>query len=96
MTTAEQRLSALDLANRVRLGGSEVRREVAAGVLSVSDALDDPRAQGMPIGRLLLAQPRWGQQKAGRLLKQLTIWPQRPVRDLTDRQRRLIRLAVSR
>jgi hypothetical protein len=90
----DQRRQALEIANRCRLAGSQVRREIAAGTLSLADALDDPRAQQSPIGRLVLAQPRWGEQKASRLFRRLEMWPQRRVRDLTDRQRTLIKAAT--
>src|SRR3954453_6069931 len=90
----DQRREALEIANRCRLAGAQVRREIPAGTLSLADALDDPRAQQSPIGRLVLAQPRGGECKASRLFRRLEMWPQRRVRDLTDRQRTLIKAAT--
>lgn len=81
---------ALDLANRIRLDGAAVIREIHAGLLTVTDALDDPRAQALPIGRVLTAQRAWGPTKANKLLNAHYIWPTRRVRDLTPRQRRVL------
>jgi hypothetical protein len=89
-----QAVEALRLANNVRCRGAVLRQEIADGVLTVAEALDDPRAQAMPIGRLVLAQPLWGPQKASGLFRRLEMWPQRRVRDLTDRQRTLIKAAT--
>jgi hypothetical protein len=85
-----QAMQALLIANTNRLGAAEVRREVAAGVLTIDQALEDPRAQCMPIGRLLCARRGWGPTKANQLLNLHRIWPTRRVRDLTARQRRII------
>jgi hypothetical protein len=85
-----QQLQALAIANRVRSDGVAVQREIAAGTLTVVDALEDPRASGLHVGRLLCAQRGYGPGKAHRLLGSLGIWPTRRVRDLTERQRKLI------
>lgn len=94
MADQAQALRALEIANTSRLGAAEVRREIAAGVLTVDRALEDPRAQCMPIGRLLCARRGWGPTKVNRLLNLHRIWPTRQVRDLTARQRRLISSSV--
>jgi hypothetical protein len=89
-----QQMEALEIANRVRFGGIHVRQEVTAGLITVAEALEDPRAGSMPIGRLLCAQRAWGPTKAHRLLNGLSIWPTRKVRELTERQKRLIAEAL--
>lgn len=85
-----QRLHALELANVARSNGKTVGQEVRAGLLTIEEALTDPRAQSMPIGRLLAAQRGWGTTKVNQLLGRQRMWWSRPVRDLTDRQRRVI------
>lgn len=91
-----QQSEALQLANQIRIAGSLVRAEIAAGLLTVEDALADPRAQVMPIGRLLCALPHWGPKKSSYLLNGAFIWPTRRVRDLTDRQKAVIVEALTR
>jgi hypothetical protein len=94
MSPTEQRLSALEIANVVRTNGAAVLREIRVGVLTVGEAFDDPRAQGLAVGRVLTAQKRWGPTKANKLLNRHSIWPTRRVRDLTARQRRVLREAL--
>jgi hypothetical protein len=99
VTTAErtvQRDRALERAQAARTAAMQIRVEVAAGLLTVPAALKDPRAQPMPIGRLLLAQRGWGQSKVNRLCRRLELWPARRVRDLTQRQRALIATATTK
>ena len=52
-----QSLEALANANRIRLDAAQVKREVRAGVLAVTDAIHDPRAGSLTIDGLLKAQP---------------------------------------
>ena len=94
VTVDVQRSEALRAANSVRIAGCQIRQEVAAGRTTLADALFDERAQSMPIGRLLEARPRWGKVKAARLMRTMEIYPGRHVRDLTDRQKRLIAKAT--
>lgn len=91
-----QQHDALKIANRVRTGGIVVRQEIAAGVLSIAEALDDPRAGHMTVGRVLGSRRYWGPSKAHALLRPLAIWPTRRVRDLTARQKGLIVEALER
>jgi hypothetical protein len=60
---------ALDRANEVRLRQVDVKREIAAGTLSLVDALVDPRAKGMRIGDVLEAQRGYGPHKVRRALE---------------------------
>jgi hypothetical protein len=94
MVEQAQAFQALELANRVRTDGAQVLREIKTGALRVGEAFDDPRAQGLPVGRVLTAQKRWGPAKANKLLNRHSIWPTRRVRDLTKRQRRVLREAL--
>jgi hypothetical protein len=86
MTAKPQVLAALAVANEVRLGQSGLRRELAAGAISIVDALQDQRAERMPVARLLSSQVRWGPDRSRRLLGRLDIAELRPVGELTVRQ----------
>lgn len=100
-----QPMVALAEANRRRFGHAGVKAEVKAGTLTVADALDDPRAQTMPLMQLLCAQVRWGVHRSGRLMRACGIAPlgrgrhdrrvDRLVGDLTERQRAEIRARMS-
>lgn len=92
----QQRLDAIAKANVVRLAGVDVKREIAAGVLSVGDALLDPRATSVTLFDLLRAQWRWGPDRSRRTLGRLDLHPRKRVGDLTDRQRELIAGVCSR
>lgn len=92
-TTAElvpPHMMALATANAVRLAGAAVKREVRRGHLTVTQALSDPRSDCLEIMALLMAQPRWGVERAGRLLRVELIPETKRVRDLTARQRRVL------
>lgn len=85
------------LANRARLEISDVLHEIADGQLPIADAVYDPRARPIRLGRLLGAQHKWGHQRVHRelhALRDATWGPQvvdlniaMRVRDLTERQR---------
>jgi hypothetical protein len=90
-----QHMVALAKANEVRRAGRDIRREVGAGQLPFADALEDARAQRVEIFELLCAQRGWGPQRARQTLTPLFIGEQRQVRQLTDRQCRVLALAVS-
>lgn len=81
---------------RIRGAGHEVRKELNAGLLTVDQALQDPRAGVLTISAVLAA-PKWrGPKRANLLCARLNIMPTRRVRDLTDRQKRVIREALAR
>lgn len=86
----EQRRRALDRANEVRLAAAEVRAEVAAGCLSIEEALYDERAGSLTAARLIMARRWWGPTKTRKLLHRLMIGEQKRVGMLTDRQKRAI------
>lgn len=90
MTTTESRLAqardALRRADEVRIGAANLRRAVAAGDITVRDALFDDRAGPLPVDRLLMSQPKWGRVRTENALRRANIIGRRRVRDLTDRQ----------
>lgn len=90
---AQQRTTALRLANEVRCSTAATKRRIAAmpeddGARIVADGLRGDDFGAVKIGDLVLAI-RWvGAQKAGRLLRAAGIAsPDKHVRDLTGRQR---------
>lgn len=82
-----QRVQALTIANAARLAGVKVKADLHAGVITLAEALEDPRAQHAQIGQLLSAQRAWGETKTNALLGSLYVFPTRRVRDLTARQK---------
>lgn len=93
-----QHLKALRRANRVRLGLAAVKAEVAAGDLTVAEALEDPRAVSLQLDELLMCQRRWGRARARRAILAASsagglivpLSENRRVGDLTPRQRERI------
>jgi hypothetical protein len=85
----EQHLRALEYANRVRLARARLKRQVAAGELSVAEVvLACPwQAHSMSISDLLMSQKRWGRTRCRRLLVSLGVPENKQVGTLTERQR---------
>jgi hypothetical protein len=90
-----QAREALEVAQRVRLAGVAVKRDVREGLLTVAAALDDERAGRLKIADLVMAQRGWGVEAARRLLIRLRVDELKRVEALTDRQRRVIAEACS-
>ena len=88
----DQRLMALDRANRIRLARADVKRELRNGTLTIADALIDERARGLSVWVLLLSQPRWGEERCRRFFDgvSVTFSPFKAVGGLTGRQRALV------
>lgn len=87
-----QSMKALELANRIRLGRAELKRQVKAGTLPVTTLIDEtPKAvESMTVGKLLAAQDRWGVRRTQKFLGPLEIHENRPLSALTERQRGLL------
>lgn len=90
-----QRMDALAIANEVRARNKAIKAEVTAGRLTLAEALEDPRAGGIAIYMLLMAQPGCGKVKTRQLLHRNLIWSGTKTRDLTARQRQLLIDAMS-
>ena len=86
-TIDAQRLQALQVANATRSLGVEVKRDVRLGELTVSQAVSDPRAQGLRLYQLLGAQKGMGAVRVERVCRLVPCSPSRRVRELTERQR---------
>jgi hypothetical protein len=97
MPPASQHLRALKRANVVRLAATDVKREIARGKLSLADALDDDRAGVLMVMDLLMAQRKWGRDRAVRLLNAMAaedpanrLSETKRVRELTTRQKSIL------
>ena len=87
-----QALEALSYGQEIRLARTAIKREVASGATDLADVLDAPPVcmGSAPIVQVLTWQHRWGADRASRLLRRVRIPEMRLVRDLSDRQRRLL------
>jgi hypothetical protein len=93
VTAVPQHMQALERANRIRLGRSALKRDVAAGRVAVVDVIADcPEcARSMTVFDLLAAQRRWGDVKARTTLKVLGVSEAYQVGSLSPRQVGLLR-----
>jgi hypothetical protein len=92
---APQFMQALEKANSTRLAFASVKRQLAAGDITLAQALDEPCVQNLDIREVLCAQRRWGDVRAEKALLMIPITGRKPIRKLTDRQRQqLIRLCA--
>ena len=84
-----QRLSALQRANEIRLGRSELKKELAAGSCRIDDVLaETPElARGAKVYDLLLAVPKLGRVRVSKLLRGCRISEAKTLGGLSERQR---------
>ena len=84
-----QHMQALQVANRVRLARSALKRRVASGEIGVAEVVTAcPReAETMEISELLCAQRRWGLKRCRRFLESLQISETKKIGSMTRRQR---------
>jgi len=94
----DQRLSALQRANEIRLGRSQLKKELAAGRRRIEDLLSEPPelAQSAKIYDLLLAVPKLGQVRVSKLLRHCRISEAKTLGGLSDRQRAELIAALHR
>lgn len=95
----EQRLRALEIANRVRSERSVLKRDVKAGRVSLLAVLERPPscAEGMKVLDVLLAAPKVGRSRSTAWLRAAGVSPSRSLAGLTVRQRaQLVRLIGGR
>jgi hypothetical protein len=93
---APQHMQALARANEVRLARAELKRQIAAGRVSVSEVvLACPwETESMPLIELLSAQRRWGRARSRKLIVQTGLSENKHIGTLTERQRRLLAAAL--
>jgi hypothetical protein len=85
----EQRLRALEQANEVRTARAKLKKELASGKIELVQILADPPAcvRTARVREVLLAVPKIGPVRAGRILAQCGIAHSKTLGGLTDRQR---------
>lgn len=85
----QQRLDALERANRVRTHRARLKKDIKAGRLSPIDVLlsGDPLVANMKVMELLLAAPRIGRVKANRLLFVQRVSPSKTIEGISERQK---------
>jgi hypothetical protein len=85
--TDAQRLAALVVANEVRVYRAGLKRDVKAGRVRWTVALDDGMCVSMKVVDLLMAVPKVGRVKAHKVLVRCRVSPSKSVGGLTERQR---------
>jgi len=90
--TMEQRMDALERANRIRVTRAAWKRDVKAGRASVRDLVEDPPewADTMKVHDALMVMPKLGRVKVGRMLSRNSVSPSKTIGGLTGRQRALV------
>lgn len=94
----QQPLRALELANQVRLARAALKRRVRDGQVSVAQVVEASpwETYSMPIGELLRSQQRWGEKRARRALLPIGVPENKPIGQLTERQRLALVAALDR
>lgn len=95
----EQRQAALDRANEIRKFRAQLKRDIKAGRKCAVDLLTDPPAEveTMKVFEVLLALPKVGRTKAGKLLNVVRASPSKTIGGLSARQRNeLVTLLAAR
>lgn len=90
MVAVGQPMAALERANEVRVGRAQLKRDLHAQRVSLTEAFESEFAQGMSVGVLLAAQRQWGRVKARKVCQRVPCLESRLVRDLTVRQRMVL------
>ena len=85
----DQRMEALNRANQIRVRRAQLKRELKQGQVSIDAILADPPEYVLTakVYDMLVAVPRLGRVKVGRLLTQCRISPAKTVGGLSERQR---------
>ena len=86
---ADQRLDALARANRVRIARAELKREIASGDVSATEAILFHRweTEAMAVGDVLTSQRQWGDRRCRRLLTAMQLQEGKTIGSMTERQR---------
>jgi hypothetical protein len=87
--TTEQRMQALALANEIRMGRAQLKRDMKVGRRHLRELLEQPPEliDTMKILDLLLAAPKVGRVKATKMLSRAQVAPSKAVGRLSPRQR---------
>jgi hypothetical protein len=87
-----QHLTALTLANQVRVARADLKRRVRTNELNAAAVVltNPPAAQSMTVASLLACQRGWGPEKVTRFLKTFPMKEARTVGSLVERERQMI------
>ena len=85
----EQRLRALERANEIRTARAKLKRQLASGTIELVQIIADPPAcvRTARMRDVLVAMPKIGSVRAGRILAHCRIAHSKTLGGLTDRQR---------
>jgi len=85
-----QRMDALQRANAIRTARAQLKRDLKAGRISVHDLLLNPPdyVETAKVFDMLLAVPKYGRVKVGKILNVCRISPSKTIGGLSQRQRR--------
>jgi hypothetical protein len=90
--TIDQRLTALERANEIRVWRAQLKKDLTAGRTAVAPLLlaspVDDRLATMKVFDLVIALPRYGRVKANRILRECRVSPSKTIGGLSPRQRR--------
>lgn len=92
--TSEERLTALEQANRIRFARADAKRDLKSGELHIRDLLMSPSEElkGAKVEEMLLAMRGMGRIKVNRIMKEAGISHSKTLVGLTHGQRdRLVR-----
>jgi hypothetical protein len=87
--TLDQRRAALERANLIRTGRAQIKRDLKAGRVSITDLLTDPPACLLTakVFEMLRHTPKYGRVKVNKCLAECLIAPAKTFGGLSDRQR---------
>lgn len=89
--STEQRLSALERANEIRGHRAQLKRDLAAGRVTVAALLAaeslDARLETMKVFDLLVAAPKYGRVRVNQTLQRCRISPSKTLGGMSPRQR---------
>lgn len=93
-----QRLDALERANVVRTRRAQLKRDLKAGRHSIQQLLLEPPeyVETAKVFDMLLAVPKYGRVKVGKVLSGCRISPSKTIGGLSERQRKELVVALRR
>lgn len=84
-----QRMDALQRANQIRTRRAQLKRDLKAGRVSIHTLLSEPPEylETAKVFDMLLAVPKYGRVKVGKILQTCRISPSKTIGGLSERQR---------
>jgi hypothetical protein len=84
-----QRMDALQRANEIRTRRAQLKRDLKAGRVSIHTLLNEPPEylETAKVFDMLLAVPKYGRVKVGKILQSCRISPSKTIGGLSERQR---------